>query len=70
MVALARSKAILLLTCPEHCISFLGKAKPSNATVAWSPFSFLKLDVVSRDDMSKQCFEFVGREESSGADIK
>ena len=70
IVALARYKAILLQTCPEHHIRFPGKAKPSNAMAGRSPFPFLKLDIISHDDMGKQRLDFIGREESSGADIK
>jgi hypothetical protein len=56
-----------LLPCPKHYIRFPRKTKPSNGILAWSPFPFLKPDIISRDDMCKQRLDFIDRKESSGA---
>ena len=56
-----------LLPCPEHYIGFSRKTKSSNAILAWSPFPFFKLNIISRDDMGKQRLDFIDRKESPRA---
>jgi hypothetical protein len=62
--------AILLLPCPEHHVRFPRKTQSSDAELARNPFPFLKLEIISRDDMGKQCLDFIDSKESSGTDSR
>jgi hypothetical protein len=52
-IALALSKAISLLPCPEHHIRTAGNTHTSEANIGRNTFPFLHLDITSREDMSK-----------------
>jgi hypothetical protein len=69
-IDLALSKAISLLPCPEHHIGIVGNTHTSEANIGRNTFPFLHLDIISRDDMSKQRLDFIDRKESSGANAK
>jgi hypothetical protein len=58
------------LPCPEHHIRTPGETRSGNANIARYFFPFLKLDIISRDNMGKQRLNFVDRKESSGAESK
>ena len=67
MIALVWSeKSNSLLPCPEHHIRIPGKTHPKEEKVAWNPFPFFNLDIISSDDMSQQRLNFIDRKESSG----
>jgi hypothetical protein len=59
----ARHKALSLLPCPEHHIRSLRVTQSTNANIARNPFPFLKLDIISHDDMGNQCLDFIDRKE-------
>jgi hypothetical protein len=58
------------LSCPEHHIRTPGETRSGNANIARNFFPFLKIDIISRDNMGKQRLNFIDRKESSGAESK
>ncbi len=67
MIALVWSeKSDSLLPGPEHHIRIPGKTHHREEKVAWSPFPFLKLEIIRSDDMGQQPFNFIDRKKSSG----
>lgn len=60
--------ATSLLPRPKHHISGSGKTQSSDRKPARNPFPFLKLDIISRDDMGKQGLDFIDRKEPSRTD--
>ncbi len=63
----AAEKSDLLLPGPEHHIRIPGITQSREEKIARNPFPFLKLDIISSDDMGQRCFSFIDRKESSGA---
>jgi hypothetical protein len=61
---------ISLLPCHKHHIRFPRTTQSSNAKLARNPFPFLKLDIISRDNMGKQGLDFIDSKEPSGTDSK
>ena len=65
-----RSKTISLLPRPKHHIRTPRKTHSSDVTPARNSFPSLKLDIISRNDMSKQCLNFINRKESTGTNTQ
>ena len=61
-------KSYLLLPCPEHHIRIPGKTYSSEEKLSRNPFPFLKLNIIIRNDMSKQDFDVRDCKESSRTD--
>lgn len=59
---------ISLLPGPEHHIRFPRETHSGEGKLARSPFPFLKLDIIGRDDMGQQDLDFIDCKESPGAD--
>ena len=58
--------ATSLLPFPEHHIRIPRETHSRNPILVRNTFPFLKLDIVSRNDMGKQRLYFIDRKESSG----
>ena len=54
---------------PEHHIRIpCRETKSGEGRHTWSPFPFLKLYIISRDDMRQQGLDFIDYKESTGTD--
>jgi hypothetical protein len=55
----------LLLPCPEHRIRVPGKTHSGEEKLGRNGFPFLKLNIISRNDISKQDLDVYDCKESS-----
>jgi hypothetical protein len=65
---LVKSSVTSLLPCPKHHIRSRRDTPSRDAISARSTLSFLELDIIRRNNISKESLDFIDRKESSGTD--